>query len=61
MKEKFFIGGLAILFFIIYCWYNVVSPPLFNSPDETAYNFFITRYIANGDFFAPAPLNNFLE
>lgn len=60
-REKIILGIAAILFFAAYSWFGIVSPQLYNSPDEMANYFFITRFAENGDFFSPAPLNYFLS
>lgn len=72
MRTKIIIGGLAILFFILYAWFGFATleagsltgfatPEIFNSPDETANYFFIERFAKHGDFFVPESLNYFLE
>ncbi|MBU1179393.1 glycosyltransferase family 39 protein [Patescibacteria group bacterium] len=61
MRERMFIGGLAVLFFVAYCWFGATSPQIFNSPDEAANYFFVERLAKNGDFFVSESLNHFLE
>lgn len=60
-KEKIFLGGAALFFLAVYLWFPLSSPAIFNSPDETANNFFIQRLAESGDFFSPEPLNFFLS
>lgn len=60
-KEKIILAAAAILFFAAYSWFGIISPKIFNSPDETANYFFINQYAKHGDFFSPAPLNYFLS
>jgi len=59
-KEKGVLIGLAVLFFLIYSWFGTTTAKIFNSPDETANYFYISRYVEFGDFFMPEPLNYFL-
>ncbi len=58
-KEKIFLGGIALFFLAVYLWFPFVTPGIFNSPDETANYFFISRYAENGSFVSSEPLNYF--
>ena len=58
--EKGALAIFSLLFFCVYIWFGASTPPIFNSPDETANYFFISRLAEYGDFFAPEPLNFFL-
>ncbi len=60
-KEKIFLGGIALFFLAVYLWFPFSTPKIFNSPDETANYFFISRYAENGSFFASEPLNYFVS
>jgi hypothetical protein len=59
-KEKAFLGGAALLFFVLYLIFPFGAGTVFNSPDETASWFFIKRLAVNGDFAAWEPLNAWL-
>ncbi len=60
-KEKIFLGGIALFFLAVYLWFPFATPAIFNSPDETANYFFVSRYAENGSFFSSEPLNYFLS
>lgn len=60
-KEKIFLGGIALFFLAVYLWFPLTSSAIFNSPDETANYFFISRYAKNDGFFSSEPLNYFLS
>ncbi len=48
---------LAIIFFFLYAYLAWNSPQLFNSPDETANNFFIKLLVERGELRQLEPLN----
>ncbi|MFA5134043.1 MAG: glycosyltransferase family 39 protein [Patescibacteria group bacterium] len=60
-KQKVALVILSVIFFAAYSWFGLATPNIFNSPDETANYFFISRLHINGDFFSPEPLNAFLN
>jgi len=59
--QKIILVIFTIIFFSVSSWFIITSPNIFNSPDETANNFFIHKFALQGDFLVFEPLNNFLE